>query len=80
MVLEVDVGVKMIESQTRGEAEPDVAWHLAGEPPGGQAVRTTDSQLSTSQVMQPGGGRSSRRRSSGWAGWSLSGTTVPTLI
>ena len=47
----------------RGEAEPDVTWHLAGKPPGGQAVRTADSQPSTSQVMQPGGGRSRRRRS-----------------
>lgn len=45
-----------------GKAEPDVTWHLAGEPPGGQAVRTTDSQLSRSQVMLLGGGRSRRRR------------------
>ena len=66
----LDVGVKMIEGQTRAKPSPDVMWHLAGEPPGGQAVRRTDSQLCTSQVMLLGGGRSRRRRS--LAGWSLS--------
>lgn len=35
---------------------PDVTWHLAGEPAGGQAVRTTDCQPSSSQAMQLGGG------------------------
>lgn len=47
------MGVKMIEGQVWAKQSPNVTWHLAGEPRGGQAVRTTDSQHSTSQVMQP---------------------------
>ncbi|KAK5873009.1 hypothetical protein PBY51_013658 [Eleginops maclovinus] len=40
----------MIEGPEPGDCKSDVMWHLAGEPPGGQAVRRTDSQLSGSQV------------------------------
>lgn len=46
-VCEEGVGVKMIEP---GECRSGVMWHLAGEPPGGLAVRRSDSQLSESQV------------------------------
>lgn len=34
-----------------------MTWHLAGEPAGGQAVRTTDSQLSPEQAEADGDAR-----------------------
>lgn len=55
--------------------EPSLVWCgiWLCEPPGGQAVRTTDSQLSTSQVMLRGAGRG--------AGWPEPlRTKLPTLV
>lgn len=62
----------MIEGQTWAKPKPDVTWHLAAEPLGGWAVRTTDYKLRLSQVMQLRGGRS--RRTSWLAGTSANRT------
>lgn len=68
------VGVgERCENDEGPDLMPDVTWHLAGKPAGGQAVRTTDCQPSSSQAMQLGGGGGRRRR------W-LARSTLPTLI